>query len=104
MVSVEIPLFFFKPRRPPRSPLFPYTTLFRSEIVGNVRPQFDEKNHKCRCGRLADGRVLRGRSAAHSAKRNTEPELTACTLLGRSHAPGLQVRPSGHCSRLWHAA
>src|SRR5690606_41725091 len=26
------PLFFFVPRRPPRSTLFPYTTLFRSPL------------------------------------------------------------------------
>src|SRR3989338_2062958 len=29
------PLFFLMIRRPPRSPLFPYTTLFRSDLVVN---------------------------------------------------------------------
>src|SRR5207302_9331572 len=29
-------LFFFMLRRPTRSTLFPYTTLFRSEVTGNV--------------------------------------------------------------------
>src|SRR5438874_6174205 len=28
------PLFFLTPRPPPRSTLFPYTTLFRSSLVG----------------------------------------------------------------------
>src|SRR5688572_32425377 len=28
--------FFFLLRRPPRSPLFPYTTLFRSELLDEV--------------------------------------------------------------------
>src|SRR5690606_41984715 len=28
--AVLSPFFFSRPRRPPRSPLFPYTTLFRS--------------------------------------------------------------------------
>src|SRR5690606_42147303 len=30
-VCVSMPFFFFMIRRPPRSTLFPYTTLFRSE-------------------------------------------------------------------------
>src|SRR3712207_9235050 len=30
---ISIPLFFLMIRRPPRSTLFPYTTLFRSELV-----------------------------------------------------------------------
>src|SRR3712207_7129807 len=32
-------------RRPPRSTLFPYTTLFRSRIVG---PQWDARSHEIR--------------------------------------------------------
>src|SRR2546423_15723000 len=38
--SVNISFFFFLMiRRPPRSTLFPYTTLFRSETVIGVDPQ-----------------------------------------------------------------
>src|ERR1051326_9537566 len=37
-LAVEIlPLFFLMIRRPPRSTLFPYTTLFRSECRGSFR-------------------------------------------------------------------
>src|SRR3989454_1725572 len=36
--SLSLPFFFLMIRRPPRSTLFPYTTLFRS-ILGGVRPQ-----------------------------------------------------------------
>src|SRR5688572_31539300 len=36
-------------RRPPRSTLFPYTTLFRSDIFG--RPA---RNSPCECGRSSD--------------------------------------------------
>src|SRR5690349_23714008 len=32
--------FFLMIRRPPRSTLFPYTTLFRSESVGETRARF----------------------------------------------------------------
>src|SRR6266496_5617178 len=31
--------FFLMIRRPPRSTLFPYTTLFRSQLQGTVRPR-----------------------------------------------------------------
>src|SRR3989338_5269917 len=34
------PLFFLMTRRPPRSTLFPYTTLFRSELRRLERPLF----------------------------------------------------------------
>src|SRR2546422_3725051 len=30
-------------RRPPRSTLFPYTTLFRSALVAGINPSFDGK-------------------------------------------------------------
>src|SRR3989441_11557181 len=39
LVSLSIVFFFLMIRRPPRSTLFPYTTLFRSrETVGRRRP------------------------------------------------------------------
>src|SRR3712207_8934800 len=43
--------FFLMIRRPPRSTLFPYTTLFRSEIArpGHILPQRDEEQR----GRVA---------------------------------------------------
>src|SRR3712207_9230028 len=37
-----ISFFFLMIRRPPRSTLFPYTTLFRSELGQDVREGFDE--------------------------------------------------------------
>src|SRR5690554_7760251 len=35
---VETTFFMYKARRPPRSTLFPYTTLFRSDHLGYVDP------------------------------------------------------------------
>src|SRR5207244_12950908 len=37
--------FFFMIRRPPRSTLFPYTTLFRSPIQGGMIDDFIERKH-----------------------------------------------------------
>src|SRR2546422_5426643 len=40
MASRAVPLFFFLMiRRPPRSTLFPYTTLFRSVAAGGIPPR-----------------------------------------------------------------
>src|SRR5258708_9869112 len=61
-------------RRPPRSTLFPYTTLFRSRLLGNVRNQLDD---------LAD--FLRGfaqslRSEEHTSELQS-PDHLVCRLL-----------------------
>ena len=37
--------FFLRLRRPPRSQLFPYTTLFRSEAVGPILMGLDKPVH-----------------------------------------------------------
>src|SRR5256885_12514854 len=37
-------------RRPPRSTLFPYTTLFRSPPVRKQRPQVGERGYRARIG------------------------------------------------------
>src|ERR1035437_10466583 len=55
-------IFFLMIRRPPRSTLFPYTTLFRS-----VTP---EKEHECR-GRLGFRREHRGPSDRKSTRLNS---------------------------------
>src|SRR2546430_17698543 len=54
--------FFLMIRRPPRSTLFPYTTLFRSWLV--VDP-----SGAVRCGRLADGAGAPGRRTGLDAAR-----------------------------------
>src|SRR3712207_8687177 len=51
-----IRFFFLMIRRPPRSTLFPYTTLFRSDEVGDAA-----------AGRLGDQHVLRLDVAVHQA-------------------------------------
>src|SRR2546429_6509331 len=51
-----LPIFFFLMiRRPPRSTLFPYTTLFRSRAVGLVRRRGAEKDLDQRAHRLGAG-------------------------------------------------
>src|SRR3712207_7681548 len=81
-------VFFLMIRRPPRSTLFPYTTLFRSEAVGDHRAQAlqglvrallgDQRDH------LADlavvDRVLDARSEEHTSELQSRQYLV-CRLL-----------------------
>src|SRR5438132_8053256 len=49
-MSIHFTFFFLTIRRPPRSTLFPYTTLFRSEAQPVVppRPRHHIKSHRAR--------------------------------------------------------
>src|SRR3982750_4923498 len=62
--------FFLMIRRPPRSTLFPYTTLFRSRGWGRVVRGFDE----------GDGRGRKGRSEEHTSELQSRSDLV-CRLL-----------------------
>src|SRR5690349_24565118 len=79
------PFFFFLMiRRPPRSTLFPYTTLFRSVIFlrGGLRLAHvidkerseDEKQHNCKQGEADD------RSEEHTSELQSRRDLV-CRLL-----------------------
>src|SRR3712207_7664878 len=52
LVIVHVFFFFLMIRRPPRSTLFPYTTLFRSPVIVGVA-----RDDQGRSGRAADRRV-----------------------------------------------
>src|SRR3712207_8275889 len=68
-------------RRPPRSTLFPYTTLFRSRGSGSQRQERRAGGHPAdaRAARAGPGRALRRRTAA-------PPEDRKSTRLNSSHA------------------
>src|SRR5689334_23931715 len=82
-------------RRPPRSTLFPYTTLFRSETVGELTSQRDRRDVEAEqvvqvaghpeafpadrdLGQLAPGRV--DRSEEHTSELQSQFHLV-CRLL-----------------------
>src|SRR5439155_22114819 len=77
--------FFLIPPRPPRSTLFPYTTLFRSTRSPGAR----------RLGRpvlrLQSTRRALGRAANRSVRRRDQPK---CDLRSEEHTSELQLR--GH--------
>src|SRR2546427_7397237 len=84
-------------RRPPRSTLFPYTTLFRSAVP-----------HACRVGecascmcRLVDGEVLRLDSSVLDEDDAAEGWLLACrTRRSEEHTSELQSQSNLVCRLL----
>src|SRR5258705_2501972 len=80
--------FFLMIRRPPRSTLFPYTTLFRSpcpmncEITGAVRGRLEEKpDCACNCASIgAMGSLQLMRSEEHTSELQSLRHLV-CRLL-----------------------
>src|SRR5690606_41930215 len=45
LLPASLPFFFLRRRRPPRSTLFPYTTLFRSVVLLGLQP-VDRRGHR----------------------------------------------------------
>src|SRR5258708_12876355 len=65
-------------RRPPRSTLFPYTTLFRSLITSSTPPSvMDKKSVRFQ---LRNGSVLKHRSEEHTSELQS-PDHLVCRLL-----------------------
>src|SRR2546427_9648772 len=83
--------FFLMIRRPPRSPLFPYTTLFRSVLAGPAERNHTGAEHQRRdtehVGRRSGAGVERhawclvaGRSEEHTSELQSQSNLV-CRLL-----------------------
>src|SRR5690554_7198040 len=85
--------FFLMLRRPPRSTLFPYTTLFRSDRGRRVR-RHRRLGHAGRRGR---GHRRRARSEEHTSELQSRPHLVCRLLLEKKKnnntADQLNIRP-----------
>src|SRR6266513_1659481 len=84
--------FFLMIRRPPRSTLFPYTTLFRSRPAG--RPGRGPWAAAVR------GRQRRSRSEEHTSELQSRFDIVCRLLLEKKNkkATGALVRLSGSCN------
>src|SRR3712207_8756454 len=71
--------FFLMIRRPPRSTLFPYTTLFRSLLCGGV-PSLLWPSNQLR------GRIIGRLATAERAIEGSQPRDRKSTRLNSSHA------------------
>src|SRR4029450_14057494 len=68
-------LFFLMIRRPPRSTLFPYTTLFRSRFTTSSPPRTD--------GFSSSWRTTRARSEEHTSELQSLTNLVCRLLLAK---------------------
>src|SRR3712207_8034917 len=87
-------------RRPPRSTLFPYTTLFRSgaldvalgvvvdELLHRVVDPLEHRGHDHRLQLRTDGQ----RSEEHTSELQSRQYLVCRLLLEKKRAPPLQLR------------
>src|SRR5256885_8518032 len=94
-------------RRPPRSTLFPYTTLFRSPVVGNDCGNFPDGADRAP-GNVPSGCGIR---AAHRSEEHTSELQSPCNLVCRlllekkniDHIPlSTAAKPSQTIPRLYH--
>src|SRR2546430_12588340 len=85
--------FFLMIRRPPRSTLFPYTTLFRSKR----RPSPSMKSHRCSPAftRMRP-RTARKRSEEHTSELQSQSNLV-CRLLLEKKNHVITVERRRHC-------
>src|SRR3954449_12394194 len=85
--------FFLMIRRPPRSTLFPYTTLFRSRVCGVEAEQL--------CGiALEGGRRLALRSEEHTSELQSHSHLVCRLLLGKKREQTINLEFSANI-RWW---
>src|SRR5947209_13959924 len=95
--------FFLLLKRPPRSTLFPYTTLFRSRFA-RPRHSGDGGIHGGRCAGEGEGAAHRARSEEHTSELQSRQYLV-CRLLLEKKNRGTQStavvagRPRTYC--LW---
>src|SRR5216683_6575996 len=76
MIYTPFLFFFLMIRRPPRSTLFPYTTLFRSRSSNCSRARSG-----CRCGSLPG----RSRSEEHTSELQSRSDLVCRLLLEKKN-------------------
>src|SRR3712207_8496819 len=96
-------------RRPPRSTLFPYTTLFRSGIAGRVDLDGEQVDvHAAHVGRDGDGKLdgdrhilERHRSEEHTSELQSRQYLVCRLLLEKKNTyhPPLLTSLGYHTSR-----
>src|SRR2546430_11297436 len=87
-------------RRPPRSTLFPYTTLFRSEMPRESKRERRVRRRKaplCRVGRSMNLRKqVEPRSEEHTSELQSQSNLVCRLLLEKKSTDAADERPHQH--------
>src|SRR2546430_14394880 len=97
--SCALFFFFLMIRRPPRSTLFPYTTLFRSRDQRRLPAacgQADAREGGLRAARASCGRALLRRSEEHTSELQSQSNLVCRLLLEKKKTKNLRSR---YCRR-----
>src|ERR1051325_11927620 len=84
--TYRVAFFFLMIRRPPRSTLFPYTTLFRSQVVGSQRGAEHVRGHP--------QRVVDLRSEEHTSELQSPyviSDAVFCLKKQKNDGPGEQA-------------
>src|SRR5947207_11845494 len=79
-------------RRPPRSTLFPYTTLFRSSTARAYAAAYLEPRDDVRAGPLADALTV-NRSEEHTSELQSHSDLVCRLLLEKKKKKGRNRPP-----------
>src|SRR5687768_18372595 len=86
--------------RPPRSTLFPYTTLFRSPALVVARIPSDAGVPTCRRSRECHGRSAYARNTARISGRNSSASCSIMYQRSEEHTSELQSRLQLVCRHL----
>src|SRR6202022_5186335 len=85
--------FFLMIRRPPRSTLFPYTTLFRSDRLARL------KRSKPLAHQIEIGNAVR--SEEHTSELQSHSDLVCRLLLEKTKGDaGMNCGPNGQCASI----
>src|SRR6266487_5971125 len=102
--NLSLVFFFLMIRRPPRSTLFPYTTLFRSPTVqGRAGQRTGDRGHAARGLRLDPVHVPvqhDGRSEEHTSELQSPVHLVCRLLLEKQKRPKPKTPPPSHTTTL----
>src|SRR5947209_15138278 len=91
--SSPSPLLFLMLRRPPRSTLFPYTTLFRSGADTRLRPAPRAGQSRI----LNTTSIVQGRSEEHTSELQSRQYLVCRLLLEKKN------KKEDRTGRFWHS-
>src|SRR2546430_16167433 len=89
--------FFLMIRRPPRSTLFPYTTLFRSPADHGAEPKRDG-HRDLHPGRDEDRGGHRARSEEHTSELQSQSNLVCRLLLEKKKNGSNPAPPTSTCT------
>src|SRR2546427_9377241 len=95
--SVLVCFFFLMIRRPPRSTLFPYTTLFRSRPSARLRPPVDQDFPDIAIVPHALERLGRSRgrrSEEHTSELQSQSNLVCRLLLEKKKKKAKHITPT----------